>query len=314
MTPRRISTIAGPQARIIAAGLLVMGVCGCERIIGPGFSDDARPTARPPTDRTEALQRVNSNLQRIDRPVQYKAFLSFKFRDADGKTRQFVGNDASLVYSPPRGLIVDVRSPIGVVAQFGSNDERYWVWVEPELETLWWGSWRNAGRVDTRRLPVQPQDLFDALLLRPLPLALDGNLQPLLRVDAEQQDFRLLFYRLASNRQPAGLREIRLDPQPPYMPLEIIDRNADGAVLMHAMLSNYADVEGGGPPAPRKYVVFWPQNGAEMRMDVTRALFRPDIPDDVFAFPADWSGAVEAMDPPTVRPTAPSDPRSRVRE
>ena len=38
-------------------------------------------------------------------------------------------------------LLFDVRSLAGVVAEFGSNNERYWVWIEPEVQKLWYGDW-----------------------------------------------------------------------------------------------------------------------------------------------------------------------------
>jgi len=252
------------------------------------------PTGIAPRDEGEALARVNENLGRVNVPLQYKAVVSFRFRDAEGKQRRFIGHEASLIYAPARYLRFDIRSLAGVVAQFGSNDERYWIWIEPEVRKLWWGEWSRLDRSSTRQFIVSPEDLLDALMLRPLQPALAGGLRPLLRTVGD--DHRLLFVRLGQNGQPAGLREIRLDAREPYQPREVIDRLPDGRVQMHAELSHYARVGKDGPYTARKYVVRWPLDDSEMRLDVRRAVLRPDLPPEVFAFPAEWQGQVERLD------------------
>ena len=248
----------------------------------------------PPSGRCEATERVNANLSTINRPLHCSALVSFKFRDDDGRRHSFFAHDARLLFSPPQSLLFDVKSLAGVVAEFGSNDERYWVWIEPEIRKLWWGEWSRAGGTGASRLPVPPEELLDALLLRPLPASLEGGLRPVLRV--EEGDYRLVFTRLDADGQTTGLREIRLDSREPYQPVEIIDRLVSGDVLMRAHLSDYRRVEGDGPYTPRRYVVEWPQRETEMRLDILRAKFRPDLPAEVFDFPAGWDGARERID------------------
>lgn len=255
-----------------------------------------------PIDRREALSRVNDNLAEIDRPLQYTALLSFSFRDEDGKMHRYLGQESSLLFSPPGNLRVDVRSPLGAVAQFGANAERYWLWVDPELHKLWWGTWNNAAAAVTRRLPVPPNELFDALMLRPLPEMLEGDVLPVLRVVGDDQ--RLIYVRLGPDRQPSSYREIRLDPKPPYQPREIIDRRPDGAIVMHAQLDDYRELWTDGAITPRRFVVAWPEREAELRMDVLRARPRPDLPEDVFSFPDGWEGQIECIDVAGIRPGA----------
>ncbi len=248
-----------------------------------------------PRDEREALQRVNDNLGRIDQPLQYKATVSFRFRDANGVTRRFIGHPASLIFYRPRYLRFDIRSLAGDVAQFGSDGERYWVWIEPEVRKLWWSYWDELERGTGRRLAMPPDELLDALMLRPLPSTLDGGLGPLLRMEGD--DHRLLFVRLGADGQPSGLREVRLDPRAPYQPLEVIDRLPDGRVQMRAQLEQYKRIGEEGPFTARRYVVKWPLADTEMRMDVKKAQFRPDLPlEDVIQFPSEWRGEVERLD------------------
>ena len=276
---------SGGVGGLLLAGLLVF-MTGC-----PPAANVA------PTSRLEALQRVNDNLSRVSQPVQCNGLVSFKFRDAKNKEHTFVACDAGLAFQAPRSLLFDVRHLGGVMAQFGANAERYWVWTDvPDVRKLWWGEWRRIGAAAPGKLPIPPDALLDALMLRPLPESLEGAQLPVLRMEGDDQ--RLLFVRLGVDRQPAGLREIRLDPREPYQPLEIIDRLPDGAVAMRAYLSDYRRIGADGPLTPRRYVVYWPESGAEMRLDILKAALRLDLPADVFEFPAGWRGESEQIDAP----------------
>ncbi len=258
------------------------------------FVSGCPPQGVAPASRREALLRVNENLGRLDQPVQCSALVSFKFVDSEGKARSFLGHEARLLFAAPQSLVFDVRSLVGTVAQFGSNDTRYWVWIEPEVKKLWWGEWRRSREDMLEKLPIPPNELLDALMLRPLPESLEGGLLPVLR--KVEDDYRLLFVRLGIDRQPSGLREIQLDPRPPYQPLEIVDWLPDGQIAMHALLRDYQRIGPDGPFTPRRYEVYWPRNKAEMRLDILRAVLRPDLPADVFEFPAGWQGASEQID------------------
>ncbi|MBP9025213.1 MAG: hypothetical protein KBH81_03600 [Phycisphaerae bacterium] len=251
---------------------------GCPRPCRPGIA---------PQTAQQALDRVNNNLSQIQAPVQYKGFASFRFRDAKGKDRRFLGQDASLIFAQPHSLRFDIRSLAGTIAQFGSNDERFWLWVEPETNKLWWGRWASLGS-GSSQLPLPADDLIDALMLRPLPTTqADGN-PPDLR---EAEGAYYLVY-----QRPSSTREIKLDPAPPYQPIEIIDRTPDNQIQMRAILDKYSRIDDKGPYTPRKYVIYWPLDEAEMRLDATRVALRPDLPPETFAFPESWAGEVEELD------------------
>jgi hypothetical protein len=254
-------------------------------------------TGRAPVDRREALERVNDNLSEMNAPLQCTALVSFSFRDAEGKMHRFIGHEARLIFQTPQSLLFDVRSLAGTVAQFGSNDDRYWLWIDvPDLRKLWWGHWQRVSADSERKLPVPPNELLDALMLRPLPESLEGGQLPVLRIEGE--DHRLTFIRLSAARQPIGWREIRLDPRPPYQPLEVIDRLPDGPIVMRAQLMDYRRVGSDGAFTPRRYIVVWPRNDAEMRLDILQATLRPELPADVFEFPSGWQAEREQIDAP----------------
>lgn len=265
-----------------AAGWLVVCVAGC----GPCPSG---VRLAPPRDAREALQRVNDNLERIrEALVCRNCTVSFRFRDADGGRHAFIAQPASLIYRPPRSLRFAVSGLTGNVALIGSNDERYWLWIEPEVSTMWWGRWSDdqeavpqGARGD---LPLAPVELLSALALSPLPHEPSDGLPPLL--DQVGKRSRLCYVRLADDGWPYVAREITLDDCPPHQPVEIVHRDAAGRVAMRAALSGYARVGRDGPFTPRRYVVVWPLNEVELRFDVGSAMFRPDQP-PFATFPTD---------------------------
>jgi hypothetical protein len=278
-----------PAACAAAALLAIVGGC-CGRSGGVGD---------PPRDAEHALERANQHLGRLTGTVQSRALVSFSFRDGNGTMRRFIGHDAAMIFRAPRCLIFDVRSLGGTIAQFGSNDARYWVWIEPDTPRLWWGRWDSGPPDPDRRLPIAPGDLLDALMLRPLPAALPNSLGALLRVDGG--DHRLLYVRHVAG-YAVGLREIRLQPTPPHLPAEIVDRGADGRVLMHAEIGRYEAAGPGGTRVPRRYVIRWPADEAELRIDFTSV--RLTELEDFCDFPSGFRGAVEQIDAPHPAPAS----------
>ncbi len=277
--------------------LSAMCLCaGCNGDLG------VRPSikATPPRDAREAMERISANLEKIEGALYCPARASFRFKDADGKDRRFIGHPATVIFEAPRCLYYDIKHALGgSVARIASNDEHYWLWIDtPEFRKLTYGGWEALEAGGARPLAIPPDQLLDALLMRPLPIWLDGALNPLLRIDGD--DHRLLFVGLDNAGWTYVKRELLLDPKPPYMPLEIIDRQRDGRVVMHAYLSRYRPVRDtgrDGPYTPRKYVVYWKLDRAEMRLDFSEARYRTKLT-PFCEFPDSWDGEVESLDEP----------------
>lgn len=277
---------------------------------------DSRKPGPPPRTVEEAVERVNTNLSKIDAPLYCKdARVSFTFRDSKGKERSFLGHPATIIFQPPRDLYFDIKASLSLesVARVGSNNDLYWFYVDVgDTRKLWFGEWAALDGEPSQRLPIPPNDLLDALMFRPLPRALTGGLAPVLRLGEREQ--WLIYVRVNAARETVGYREVRLDPFPPQQPAEIIDRDRHGRVLMHAWLSDYrpVDVEGqeSRPWTARKYRVEWPQTGTSMSLAVDNAKFRLDQPP--FAdFPDDWTGEVENLDEAPLDPGISQAPAAR---
>ncbi|MBK8915217.1 MAG: hypothetical protein IPM64_11575 [Phycisphaerales bacterium] len=70
---------------------------------------------------------------------------------------------------------------------------------------------------------------------------------------------------------------------------------------MDARIGQYRRVGDEGPFTPRRYVVNWPVRDAELRLDIGETVLRPDMP-DIFEFPRQFSGRVDALDDPAWPP------------
>lgn len=254
-----------------------------------------------PQSAREAMQRIEENYQRIAGPLQCDATVSFSFVDDDGAKRRFIGHPSTIIFNAPRCLYIDVKSAIGgSVARIGSNDDRYWLWFDAnDTRKLFWGTWQALDEGRARKLPLPPDQLLDVLMLRALPDCVGAGLRPLLRFEGAEQ--RLLFVQVDDDGWPTLQREVRLDPNPPYLPLRITDRDAAGRIVMNADISDYRIVEGAGKTPyliARRFVIDWPLGDATLRIDLGRVRLRTTPLTGVCDFPTGWKGEIEPLDGP----------------
>lgn len=267
----------------LCAGLLLLSISGC-CLPGPA-----------PRTAAEALDRIDANLSKIDGPLYAKALASVRFRDQTGQTRRMIGQPAVLLFQVPQCMLFEVRGTLGgVFANIGSNDQRYWLWIDtPEQKKLWWGTWGALAQGKARTVAMPPDKLLDALMLRPLANVPRSSAQ--LKVTPFEVSLR---YPLAISARSGVMREMKLDRCPPYMPLEITDRDGAGAVVMNATLGGYATLQRtDGPSLPRRYVMEWPADDAELRLDIESLRYRTQ--DTPFCdFPDGWQADSEVLDTP----------------
>lgn len=250
-----------------------------------------------PQTAREAVTRINKELSRIDGPIYAKSLLvSFRLRDGEGRQHLFVGG-ARFLFEGPRCLWFNIEHGVGgTAANIGSNDERYWITLEVETPKLWWGSWEALEAGASTPLMVPPDQLLDALMVRPLPMSLSDGPAPLLV--SEGYDRHLLYMRFDPLGWPYVARRIILKPSEEYWPSEIIDYDAAGAELMRAQLWGYKEIggEAGAPRTPRHYIVRW-SDDTQMNLDLAWARYNREV-EPPCDFPSEWNGPVECLDQP----------------
>jgi hypothetical protein len=249
-----------------------------------------------PRDARVSLERINSNLARLDRPLYGRpAQVSARFRDDSGRRQMFLAQPARILFSAPQCLRFDIEHSLGgKVAEIGSNDELYWLWVEPETNTMWWGTWDALLSGSAKPLIVPPDQLLSALLLQPIPSSLREGPPPVLRGDSFGR--ALVFYRLDERGWPYVAREIQLRGRD-GLPAAITDYDESGTVIMQAVMSNYVPIDGTGsrgPLTPHRYELRWPKQGAELTISIDRMqFFDREVPCD---FPERWTGRQVPLD------------------
>lgn len=293
--------------RNVAAAFAILTIAG---LIGCA---DQRAEIRPVREAKEALLRVNSNLSRIDRPLNCKGSVSLQFRDTAGKQQAFFGNPVAIHVGQPQCLRFDVKSLAGSVGRMGSNDDFYWMWVTlGDTRKMWWGTWSAVKSGRARRVAVNPRQLLDAWLMQPIPEELPNGTKPILIAEGRDgRQRRLLFPVMNSENWPAIQREVFLDPDPPYQPVRVIDRRPDGEIYMDAKLARFTPIDDAGADAPltaRSFDVVWPLGGAVMTLSLDSVAFHSsDVPFCDFD-PSQrgvFDGEVECLDEPAVRPLSP---------
>lgn len=284
-------TAAPRLGRVLRVGLvltcLVPGV-----LIGCNGAD--RRDMIPPRDVAEVLKRINENMPTGQTALYCTGLVSIRFRDANQTTRRFIAQPMTLIFRPERCLYFNIKNSLaGSLARIGSNDDRYWLCVDDsDFRKMWWGDWAAADATAGDDLPVPPNDLFDALMLRPLIDDAAEGPTPYLRVIGN--DHRLIYVRTDDELRTTGVREIVVSPTAPYLPREIIDRSPDGRIVMHAKIENWQAIGDSRTRTARRYVVEWPLRDAELRIDIEAAKFRLDQP-PFCEFPRDWKGPIEQI-------------------
>jgi len=272
-----------------AVGLLVaallLGGTGCE----PGRTGGVveNPAPGPPRELTDIVETINLNAALLDRAFWSSGISAMShFTDEDG-TEHVYNLEGSLLFQKPRNLLVDLRPGLGdPVMQIGSNADDYWVWIEPEMQRMWWGRHRHAGKLCAKKMMVRPVELMAAIGLGGLPKATDDLVGPM-RKYGKQAD--ILYY---ARRQAAGGylldREYWVSRQPPHLVIGVKTRDELGRVSMSALLDKHEVAWPGGPIVPRVVSIIWPLEDAKFTLwiDGARGIEDKDVDASAFVRPS----------------------------
>lgn len=139
---------------VLPAAALLLGSCQRQieklpRVICPGRASVEEAVA--------ALRQRQANFH----PVRAAADATMEWIDEKGK-RRTEGLDARLFFVPTDRLYLSGNKLGTGDVQLGTNPEDFWLVIEPEIDSYWWGD-RQTGRQCAEVLPFDPETVIEAL-------------------------------------------------------------------------------------------------------------------------------------------------------
>jgi len=135
--------------------LAAVALCGCQ---GSQRRDVVDMDCPGKTTIDEAVRLLTLQKQNVQ-PLVAVASCTISWRQSDGREKD-ENVDGRLKFIPPNMLIFQ-GNKFGKV-QFGTNETEFWLLVEPELDTYWWGNKAQADQCVETML-INPTNIAEAL-------------------------------------------------------------------------------------------------------------------------------------------------------
>lgn len=250
----RVTRLIAPRGMPFMLAVAVL-TAGCPP--RDGASIHSGGSTGPPRSQREIIEQIQSNAAKLDAAL-WSSSVTATARLIDDRKQSHVFNvEGNLLHVPPRGFRMDLRHGIGpTVIGLGSNDDTFWIWIEPELHVMRWGHHRNAGRPCCASMPVRPDQLVSALALGGLPGAEPGFSGPILRAG---RIYDILTYTVASTGE---IREYYVERSPPHLVRLVRFRDASRRDVLSVYLEEFRPAWPDGPLLPHAASVFWPLDDA----------------------------------------------------
>ncbi len=241
----------------------IIFVAGCatqKRAEGP------RPYYGPTETMAQVVERINRNNRPI---VSLWARQSFEARLFDEKGEShFVNGDGSLVFRKPRELKLTGTKPFVKIFEIGSTAERYWLEIPEQLDTMWWGWYRNVGKPCVRTVPVRPDLMIDVLGVGEIDPDFNHQPAPVMRFNPDADAYMFLWTVHEPDRWIAQ-KEVWYDRKTLHPQLVLLF-DPNGRVVLRAYLSKFEPVEVAEAPRAQwptvatNYRLFFPDSGSTM--------------------------------------------------
>ena len=243
---------------------------GCPKPVQP------EPARFLPKD--EAIARVNANNARIDGAVQAKRVSARGHCVTDTGTKRSFDLSGGMLYLAPRHLYCDLKQLGQTVMRIGSNPGEYWLWFQPEVDTLWWGHYAALEQGDAVGIPLRPDQIIQALGQA----ALDTDRTCLYRVMGAHH--QLLYFEPAPDGERLLTKEYWLDRRPPFLIRKLLFRDRAGCVTFYAELDDYRPIRDAEALVAHRLTLRWPVDDATINLRVGEWVPRPNVTPDSSAF------------------------------
>ena len=279
---------------LLVCGVSVAGSAGCGA--GGRVPKPKQAYTGPTEPMREVVQQINQNNQELPTlwaSHGYKATVV----DDRGKTHTFTG-DGALLYRGPREMRLIGNAIVGTIFELGSTNDRFWLKLVPELDTMWWGHYRNLGKPCMQDIPLRPDLVVEVLGVGMINTDFSALPVPTMRFNNERDVYMFVWNAPLQDRWFA-VREVWYDRQT-KRPTLVMLYDADGRVVVRAELRNHRTVEVKNLPRERwpevagEYRLFFPDNGTRMELDLREVMLnKRGSPPRGLAFPDPRRAGVE---------------------
>jgi hypothetical protein len=135
---------------------VVLMLAGCvDPVSGPNMNAPGKETL------AQAIAALESQADKI-KPLQLNGQCHLGFLDEAGKRREH-NFSYKLWLDPPYNIYLQSRAVPGNrgLIYMGSNAEEFWLSIQPEINTYWWGRWADVE--ESPFLQLSPRVILEAL-------------------------------------------------------------------------------------------------------------------------------------------------------
>ncbi len=232
-------------------------------------------TRQPYTGPTESMRdvvaRINRNNEALPTLWARHNFEATVFDDQ--KKSHFVSGLGALLYlAPQRMKLIANHTVAGEIFELGSTDDRFWMKLVPEVDTMWWGKYENLGKPCARPIPLRPDLVLQVLGVGTINTDFNALPAPTMRFNNEDDSYMFVWVTKLADRWVAQ-KEIWYDRQT-RRPKRVYLFDENGRVILRAALSKHQSVEVAGvakenwPVVATDYRLLFPDTGTKMYFEL----------------------------------------------
>ena len=251
---------------LLAASLL-LALSACTSPAPPPSPGYYGPTLPLP----QLIDQINQNNTRIPTlwsRVRFNATLVDRPHNKSARIDGF-GN---LMFTAPNQMKLTAHNEFIDLFEMGSDGQNFWLYEKKDAD-FWWGSFADAGDLDSTDIPIRPDMVLEILGIRPVNPALDQQPVPVLRFN-NVGDTYIVDWSVFRDGRWEVVKEILYDRKT-LLPQRVLLFDADGRVVLCAWLSNFQPVDTGAgdsknwPLMAARYKLYFPYGGTTMTFDLS---------------------------------------------
>lgn len=250
---------------LLLAASLICGVCSCAPV-------ERKTTAYyGPTEPMAAVaEKINKNNEDIPTVWATHYFEADIHEENNGKTH-FANGNGVLMYKRGAGFrLVGTKEGYGTVFEAGSDSERYW--LKLGKETMYFGEHRHLGKPCVQSIPIQPNLVMEVLGVGMIDTNFLQMPAPVMRFNPDADCYMFVWVAPVGGKgagapRLAAQKEIWYDRKT-YLPRQVMLFDANGRVLLRAILANHKAVGENDGQIATTYSLFFPDTRSKMSIEI----------------------------------------------